>query len=50
MGYVVFSLELCLLGIKLLGRHMQEKEIHEIISLMMEKEMRLRKPLNDDIL
>ncbi|KAI7849022.1 NRDE-2, necessary for RNA interference-domain-containing protein [Circinella umbellata] len=45
-----WSKEICLLGIRLLSRCLSEKELHEIISLMMEKEIRLRHPIDDRLL
>ncbi|KAI9250894.1 NRDE-2, necessary for RNA interference-domain-containing protein [Phascolomyces articulosus] len=45
-----WSKEICLLGIRLLSRYLSEKELHEIVSLMMEKEIRLRHPIDDRLL
>ncbi|KAI9489261.1 NRDE-2, necessary for RNA interference-domain-containing protein [Zychaea mexicana] len=45
-----WSKEICLLGIRLLSRQLSEKELHEIVSLMMEKEIRLRQPIDDRLL
>ncbi|KAI8393343.1 NRDE-2, necessary for RNA interference-domain-containing protein [Radiomyces spectabilis] len=42
-----WSKELYLLGLRLLGPTMSEKEIHEMTSLMMEKEIRLRCSLDE---
>lgn len=39
-----------MLGIKSFGENMDEKEANELISLMMEKEIRLRIPIDDDLL
>ncbi|KAI9313832.1 NRDE-2, necessary for RNA interference-domain-containing protein [Dichotomocladium elegans] len=45
-----WSKELYLLGIQALSRSLTEKELHEIVSLMMEKEIRLRCPIDDALL
>ena len=39
-----------MLGIKSFGAKMDEKEANELISLMMEKEIRLRIPIDDEML
>lgn len=43
-------LELYMLGIKSFGANMDEKEANELINLMMEKEIRLRIPIDDEML
>ncbi|KAL9542170.1 hypothetical protein MBANPS3_008745 [Mucor bainieri] len=45
-----WSKELYMLGIKSFGADMDEKEANELISLMMEKEIRLRIPIDDEML
>lgn len=45
-----WSKELYMLGIKSFGANMDEKEANELISLMMEKEIRLRIPIDDEML
>ncbi|KAF1799857.1 NRDE-2, necessary for RNA interference-domain-containing protein [Mucor lusitanicus] len=45
-----WSKELYMLGIKSFGADMEEKEANELISLMMEKEIRLRIPIDDEML
>ncbi|KAG1083709.1 hypothetical protein G6F42_022106 [Rhizopus arrhizus] len=45
-----WSKELYILGIKSFGANMDEKEANELISLMMEKEIRLRIPIDDEML
>lgn len=42
--------ELYLLGIRVLSRQLSEKELHEMVSLMMEKEIRMRCPIDDTLL
>ncbi|CEP11433.1 hypothetical protein [Parasitella parasitica] len=44
-----WSKELYMLGIKSFGDTMDEKEASELMSLMMEKEIRLRMPIGDDL-
>ena len=48
--FIGLYIEICLLGIRLLSRYLSEKELHEIVSLMMEKEIRLRHPIDDRLL
>ncbi|KAK4511241.1 uncharacterized protein ATC70_012455 [Mucor velutinosus] len=45
-----WSKELYMLGVKSFGANMDEKEANELISLMMEKEIRLRIPIDDEML
>lgn len=42
--------ELYLLGIRVLSRQLSEKELHEMVSLMMEKEIRMRCPIDNALL
>jgi hypothetical protein len=41
---------LYLIGIKALEKIMNTKEVNELVSLMMEKEIRLRHPIDEDLL
>ncbi|KAI8647113.1 NRDE-2, necessary for RNA interference-domain-containing protein [Parasitella parasitica] len=45
-----WSKELYMLGIKSFGTNMDEKEANELIRLLMEKEIRLRTPIDEDLL
>ncbi|KAF7728244.1 hypothetical protein EC973_006525 [Apophysomyces ossiformis] len=45
-----WSKELYLLGIRLLAQRMTEKELHEVLSLLMEKEIRLRSSVIDELI
>ncbi|KAI7885758.1 DUF1740-domain-containing protein [Lichtheimia hyalospora FSU 10163] len=45
-----WSKELYLLGIRVLSRQLSEKELHEMVSLMMEKEIRMRCTIDDTLL
>ncbi|KAI7908306.1 NRDE-2, necessary for RNA interference-domain-containing protein [Cokeromyces recurvatus] len=45
-----WSKELYLLGLQSFSKVMNEKELNELVSLMMEKEIRLRTPIEDDLL
>ncbi|KAI9487708.1 MAG: NRDE-2, necessary for RNA interference-domain-containing protein [Benjaminiella poitrasii] len=45
-----WSKELYILGIKSFGKTMNEKELNDLVSLMMEKEIRLRTPIEEDLL
>ncbi|KAG0177112.1 hypothetical protein DFQ28_006393 [Apophysomyces sp. BC1034] len=45
-----WSKELYLLGIRLLAQRMTEKEMHEVMSLLMEKEIRLRSTIIDELI
>lgn len=45
-----WSKELYLLGIRVLSRQLSEKELHEMVSLMMEKEIRMRSPIDNALL
>jgi hypothetical protein len=42
--------ELYLLGIQTFSNTMDEKEANDLVSLMMEKEIRLRIPIEEDLL
>ncbi|KAI9025805.1 NRDE-2, necessary for RNA interference-domain-containing protein, partial [Phycomyces nitens] len=45
-----WSKELYLMGLDILAKDGSEKELNEAVSLMMEKEIRLRKPIEDELL
>lgn len=44
------SIELYMLGIQSFNKEMSDKELNELVSLMMEKEIRLRNPIEEDLL